>query len=129
MKKIFTALTPIFWLLAASAVHAASTTCPSELDCPFGETDSLLTFTEAIFKFGIALCVLAAAIYIAIGSFYYFAAAGNAKAAGTGKEIIQRSIIGLVLALVAWVILNTIHPQFAQNLRDPSLGGGQGQSQ
>lgn len=95
------------------------------LDRPFNvQEQSLRGLAAAIFQFGIILCIIAAAVYIAIGSFYYFAAAGNASLAGQGKEIIQRSIIGLLLALIAWVLLNTISPQFTQ-LRDPQFGGGQ----
>jgi len=83
------------------------------LDKPFGDVTDMGTLTNAIFQLGIGACVLAAAIYIAIGAFYYFVAAGsNAKTAEKGKEIIERAIIGLVLALVSWILLNTIHPQF-----------------
>lgn len=85
----------------------------SSLDKPFGDVKDMGALTQAIFQLGIAACVLAAAIYIAIGAYYYFVAAGgNAKTAQQGKEVIQRALIGLVLALVSWIILNTIHPQF-----------------
>lgn len=93
-----------------------------DLNKPFGDITSLTELANAIFKLGVILCVLAAAIYIALGAFAYFAAAGNAAMAQKGKELIQRSIIGLILALIAWIILNTIHPQFASELTEPSLG-------
>ncbi len=89
------------------------------LDKPF-QGDTIGDYANAIFKFGILICVLAAAIYISIGAFAYFAAAGNASSAEKGKEIIQRSIIGLVLALVAWIIISKISPQFTE-LKNPSL--------
>lgn len=113
------------FVLAVSIPFAAMAQNNS-LDQPFGKVDSMSALTQAIFQLGIAACVLAAAIYIAIGSFYYFYAAGsNAKTAEKGKEVIQRALIGLVLALVSWIILNTIHPQFTELKITPiSKSGG-----
>ena len=103
------------FFVVSLAVVGVSALAQSDLDQPFGKQDSIATLTQAIFQFAIAACVLAACIYIAIGAFYYFAAAGgDAKRASEGKEKIQNAIIGLVLALVSWLILNTIHPQFTQ---------------
>lgn len=73
---------------------------------------SIQKLANAIFGFGIVAVILAAAIYIAIGAYLYFVAAGNAKMAETGKTYITRSIMGLIVALLAWVILNTISSQF-----------------
>lgn len=86
----------------------------NNLDEPFGPQTTMAGLTQVIFEFGIALCVLAAAIYIAWGSLHYFYAAGDAKRAAEGKEIITRAITGLVLALVSWIILNTINKQFIE---------------
>jgi RsiW-degrading membrane proteinase PrsW (M82 family) len=86
----------------------------NNLDKPFGEKTDMASLTQTIFEFAIALCVLAAAIYIAWGSLHYFYAAGDAKKAAEGKEVISRAIIGLILALVSWIILNTIHTQFTE---------------
>ncbi len=83
-------------------------------------TSTLQEWASAAFQLGITLIVLAAAIFIALGAYLYFAAAGNAGAAQTGKEYISRAIMGLVLGLIAWVILNTISPQFT-TLKEPSL--------
>lgn len=96
-------------------------------DEPFGAGQSTINgLVNAIFQFGILLCIIAATIYISVGAFYYFVATGNAELAGRGKQIIQRSIIGLLLALISWVLLNTISTQFT-NLRQPefgAIGGG-----
>lgn len=86
---------------------------PSGLDQPF-PARTLPELTDAIFRFGIIIVVLAASIYIAIGAYMYLFAAGNAELARAGKEYITRSIMGLVLGLLAWVILNTISPQFTE---------------
>jgi len=96
----------------------------TDLNKPIQNADTMLALTQAIMELAIGLCVLAAAIYIAIGSFYYFAASGNAKLAEQGKQIITRSILGLIIALISWLILNTIHPQFASQLKDPKFQSG-----
>jgi len=108
-------------MLSSVQIACAAAT---NLDEPFGDTTKLniSSMTQAIFEFGIALCVLAAAIYIAWGSLQYFLAAGNAKYAEEGKTIIIRAIQGLVLALVSWIILNTISTQFTQ-LKKPDGSG------
>lgn len=123
----------LFFLMCASlsvaAFFANAQGANDALDKPFGDVTDMGALTNTIFQFGIGVCVLAASIYIAIGAFYYFVGAGsNAKRAEEGKTIIERAIIGLVLALVSWILLNTIHPQFT-NLdvpayKDTSTSGG-----
>jgi len=115
-------LLTVFFVVPSAYLLAQSTT-PDE---PFGKGEtSIVSLADTVFRFGVVLCVLAAAIYIAIGAFYYFAASGNASLAEEGKKIIQRSIIGLILALIAWIILNTIHPQFASEMKDPGSANNQ----
>lgn len=109
------------FLLALALPFLLSANAAEPLDEPFGEQATTVGLTNKIFSFGIVLIVLAAAIYIAIGAFMYFAASGNAELAKTGKDYISRAIMGLVLGLVAWVILQTISPQFAKELKDPKL--------
>lgn len=96
---------------AATAPRAAAQT--QDLDYPFGR-GSLIGIVQGAFDFGVILIVLTAAIFIGIGAYMYLAAAGNAETARAGKEYITRAIMGLVLGLIAWIILNTIHPQFTQ---------------
>lgn len=91
------------------------------LDEPFGTHDNISTLVANIFSFGIYIIIIAAAIFIAIGAYFYFIAAGNAEMAKTGKDYIQRSVIGLILGLLAFIILQTISPQFVRD-----LGGGVG---
>lgn len=95
----------------------------TQLEQPIGRLKQadFVTYIQALFAFGLQIIVLTAAIFIVIGSYAYFAAGGNAAMAEKGKEIITRTIIGLLLALVGWIILNTISPQFANDLQAPKL--------
>ena len=70
------------------------------LDQPFPGAETTPQLANALFGFGIIIVLLAAAIYIAIGAYMYFIAAGNAEMAKTGKDYIQRSIIGLILIIL-----------------------------
>lgn len=109
--------TTLTWLGTTTSAAAQGS-----LDAPFGKRD-FMGIIQAGFDFGILLIVFAAATYIAIGAYFYFAAAGNAERASEGKAIITRAITGLIVGLVSWIILNTISPQFTSGLKEPSLGG------
>lgn len=91
----------------------------AQFDRPLGVSPDLPALISAFVPFVVGIIVMAAAIFIGIGAFFYFAAAGNAEMAGRGKELIQRALTGLVLGLIGWVILNTISPQFASTLQPP----------
>lgn len=105
-------LAATLWWLPSAVVYA------QDLDKPFGAVGLIELFSE-LFKFALFLIVVAAAIFIGIGAYFYFAAAGNAELAGRGKQYINQAIIGLVLGLIAWVLLNTINPQFTSGLHTP----------
>jgi hypothetical protein len=49
---------------------------------------------------------------LSVGGFMYVTSAGNTSRMGTAKEIIFDSIIGIVIALLAWLFLYIINPDF-----------------
>ena len=68
------------------------------------------TYVSAIYKFGLAVVGICALIMLAIGGFMYATSAGNNAAMEKAKSVITDAIIGLILALLAWVILYKINP-------------------
>jgi len=78
------------------------------------------------------LMVPLAALGIAIGGFWILASQGNPGNVAKGKEIIWNTIWGIVIALAAWILINTImvtlvKPSASQFLnwnRFPSTCGG-----
>lgn len=66
-------------------------------------------YVAAAYKFLIGAGAIAAAIMIVYGGFLYIAAASGAKVR-QGKTIVVDALIGLILILGAYVILNTINP-------------------
>lgn len=67
-------------------------------------------YVENIYLVGLILVVLSAVLMLSIGGFMYLTSAGNTSALGSAKTIIWDSLIGLTIALVAWLILNVINP-------------------
>ncbi|MDO8565747.1 MAG: hypothetical protein Q7S04_00995 [Candidatus Moranbacteria bacterium] len=67
-------------------------------------------YIKAIYSTGLVVIVLSALFMLSVGGFMYLTSAGNTSAMGTAKEVIFDSIIGLVIALSAWLLLNVINP-------------------
>jgi Type IV secretion system pilin/Transglycosylase SLT domain len=84
------------------------------------KTDSLVTYIENVYKFGIAIVAILALFMIVLGSFNYIVtSAGNASKMGDAKDMIVKAVEGLVLALAAYLILFIINP----DLIGSTIGG------
>lgn len=77
---------------------------------------------ESLFTLLIVIAGILALIMIVVGGITYVTSE-SFGGKGKGKDYIINAIIGLVLALGAWVILNTINPNLAEdlNLTIPSV--------
>lgn len=67
-------------------------------------------YIKAIYKTALVIVTLSAVLMISIGGFMYLTSAGNTSAMGTAKSVIFDSLIGLAIALTAWLLLNVINP-------------------
>lgn len=81
---------------------------------------SLPNYVKAILNAALILIVLSAVFMAMVGGFLYLTSAGNTSRAGTAKDIIVDAIIGLGLALLAYLILYVINPDLV-NLRISQL--------
>ena len=89
------------------------------------DASSFPEYIQAIYKFGLWTVGLAALLMLTVGGFMYVTSAGNTSLIGSAKGIIQDSIIGIILALAAYFILNIINPDFVHvNLNSFSGVGG-----
>lgn len=70
----------------------------------------LSTYIRSLYNIALILVTLSAVLMLSIGGFMYLTSAGNTAAMGSAKEVITDSIIGLVIALCAWLILYVINP-------------------
>jgi hypothetical protein len=122
---------PITVFLFSSLCHAQYDYTPLEPIPGFEATtgpgpDQFKNFVEGIYKFGIWAVGIAALLMITVGGFTYLTSAGNTAKAGAGKEIIKNAIFGLVVALLAWLLLNIINPDLVTvTITMPAAPAGQ----
>jgi hypothetical protein len=66
-------------------------------------------YIAAAYRFGLAIVLIVATIMVTYGGFRYLigSSTGDIK---TGKEIIQDAVIGMLIVLGAYVILQTVNP-------------------
>jgi hypothetical protein len=72
--------------------------------------NDLSKYITAIYDTALVIVVLSAVLMASIGGFMYLTSAGNTAAMGTAKGVIFDAVIGLVIALAAWLLLNVINP-------------------
>jgi hypothetical protein len=100
--------------------NSPSTVTSSNFDYPImegipgiikaGEKPDFNQYVSGVYKFGLWAVGIAALLMLSIGAFMYLTSAGNNAAMGSAKGVIVDAIIGLILALVAWLLLNIINP-------------------
>ncbi|MEK7180436.1 MAG: pilin [Patescibacteria group bacterium] len=92
---------------------AAEYTLLEPLTSPSGETvtsiPNLNTYLQFVFQFAIGITGILAVIMIILGGITYLstdAVSGKTE----GKNMISNALWGLLLAILSWLILNTINP-------------------
>ncbi|MFA6485930.1 MAG: pilin [Candidatus Magasanikbacteria bacterium] len=75
-------------------------------------------YIRTVYKIGIAVASLLAAVMMVIAGLEWTASGGNSEAIGRAKKRIGGAAVGLVLAMGSYLILNTINPALV-NLRLP----------
>ncbi|MBI2036288.1 hypothetical protein HYT17_01550 [Candidatus Microgenomates bacterium] len=86
--------------------------------CGIGETD-IGVFAGKFFGCGVSLVGGIALLFIIYGGYVLMTSSGDPNRLRIGKEYITYSIVGLVLAILAVVILNVIGTDI---LKIPGLG-------
>lgn len=80
----------------------------------------LSKYITAIYDTALVIVVLSAVLMASIGGFMYMTSAGNTAAMGTAKGVIFDAVIGLAIALVAYLLLYVINPDLV-NVKIKSL--------
>jgi len=120
-KKIFTVLLSIIILSSAIHVFAANPSYtalePKAFPgMPDAAAGSLTLYLGFVFDFGIAIAVTLAFIMLIYGGIMKMTT-DSWQGQDTAKTIIENAISGLGLALISWVLLNTINPNLV-NFKD-----------
>lgn len=81
-----------------------------------GGTPNLETYLQGIFRMLLIVAVVLSVIMIVIAGFQYVASSANPQGKGEARKRLSGALIGLVLALGSWLLLDTVNPNFASNL-------------
>jgi hypothetical protein len=123
-KRILLLLSLCLFVFPVLAFAAANLNYTPMEKIPGLTTNSgnFVTYVLAIYKFGIWTIGIAALLMIMIGGFMYIASAGNNASMEKAKGIIYDSVIGILMALTAWLLLYVINPELVK-IKEVSLSG------
>ncbi|MEI7749732.1 MAG: pilin [Candidatus Moraniibacteriota bacterium] len=114
MKKIYPTIIVLTLILLPlyfnpTPVHSLAYT-PLEAIPGVTNASDFPSYLSGIYKFALWSVGIAAMFMITIGGAMYLTSAGNTSAMGNAKNVIEDAIIGLILAISAWFLLNFINP-------------------
>lgn len=122
---------PCFTSAACGKAGGAFKECSGEGKCPDGrgycfaemepirlainigsvhEVVDIGAYIEAIYTYSIGAAAVVAVVMIMVGGFQWLTAAGDAGRVSKAKTRINDALVGLMLTVFAWTILNTINP-------------------
>ena len=104
MSKIAKGIAFVPGMLMVAGVHAAEVTPIT----PSSETNIKTLLNNVVIPWVTGIAGLLAVVVLIVGGVRYILAAGNEKAVGAAKNTIIYAIIGLIVIIVAYVIVNTI---------------------
>ena len=87
---------------------------PMETLPGFAKTADFSVFISNLYKFGIWTVGICALIMIVIGGYMYAASGGNNASMEKAKGFITDALVGLILALLAYLILYIINPKLIE---------------
>jgi len=118
--KFFLVVVGIMVLFTGENVFAAGTFKYTLLESFPGFFEAKTEMTDlpamilAIYKFGIWTIGISGLFMITIGGIMYAGSAGNTSASGKAKEIITDALIGILAAMVSYLILYVINPDLTK---------------
>lgn len=105
-----------------------------DLLAPLPEGDNQLNteggfieYAKQFFPFLLSIAAILAVVMIVVGGIQYTASAGSESAVKDAKDRIVNALLGLLLAVTAWLILYTINPDLIKlqiNVNAPTGGNG-----
>lgn len=97
-----------------------SSDLPSSIDVLAQDSNAIVRYMSAAFNVATALIVGVALILIVVAGYLYVTAGGNAQRVSFAKSLVGTSLLGIILALTAYIILDLFSPRFASQLQQPS---------
>jgi len=125
MKKKIVAifLLSVFFLFLADGVFATEVDWPTAplTGATLAEDSEFHDFIAYAYGWGIGIGGILTFVMIVWGGIEYMLSVGDPGKQGAARGRIQSAVLGLVLLLSAYLILNTINPQLTQLRRLPPL--------
>lgn len=90
-----------------------------------GESGDFATYFKNVYLLALWIVGISALFMLVVGGFLYLSSAGNTSTLGYAKKTIYGALIGLVIALISWLLLNTINADLT-NLKLSGLSGAVG---
>ena len=112
---VFCALLTLCLFFVATTPNASAQTYKLLAPLPQGEATvdvetGFSTYAANLFWFLLSAAVILALVMMIIGGVEYVGSAGNTSLVGDAKGRMLNALLGLLLALSAWLILNLINP-------------------
>ncbi len=82
----------------------------------------LVGYVSFIAKIITGVIIATALIIVVAAGYVYMTAGGDGGKVELAKSMIKAALLGIILALGAYLILNTISPQFASKIKEPVFG-------
>ena len=118
---------------AAANVGKLNYTLLEQVPGQEGLSGDFSLYLQKLYNFTFWAIGVAALFMLTVGGFMYVTSAGNTSRISTAKTIITDSLLGIVVALFAWLFLYVINPDLTEGLTLPntvstpvSIGGGGG---
>jgi len=113
MKKLILIFFLLVLLLPLITKAAGLVPCGGEDEDPCTFCDLLILF-QNVLKFALVIVFLIVIVFIVYGGFRWIFSGGNEANIKAGMKIITNAIIGLMIVLCAWLIVNTVFWLIAQ---------------
>ncbi len=95
-----------FYLVSTAFVSAALVPCGPGTDKPTCQFCDLAELIGRVINFALKyLAIPLAAVFIAWGGLMILIAGGSTEKAAQGRKIIESAVIGVVIALIAWLFI------------------------
>ncbi len=108
---------PLLLPVSAKAQDAYVKEISYRLEQPFGgesEITSLAQYIQLVYQFALGLVGIIAVVLIMFGGSNWIMAAGNEQAITSAKDTIKAAVLGLIIALLSYVILLVINPRLLE---------------
>ena len=104
----------------AGLIDSFANNCPADTGLNCGPT-SIAGIFRLVINWALAIAFIAAVIILIYGGFLYITSAGNSDQAGKGKTAIFNALIGIVIIVLSYTIVQIVY-RFISGTGSASLG-------